>query len=100
MLFHIVFIFSISEIGKVRGNLFQINGKKQDPLVLPEGAGAPVTLSEKVYVPIKEYPEVSMIFFLFAFIKIFKFGKLSSTVNLSKLRKLKGILLYTFLYIH
>jgi hypothetical protein len=63
LLFHIAFIFSISEIGKVRGNLFQINGKKQDPLVLPEGAGAPVTLSEKVYVPIKEYPEVSMIFF-------------------------------------
>jgi hypothetical protein len=62
LLFHIVFIFSISEIGKVRGNLFQINGKKQDPLVLPEGAGAPVTLSEKVYVPIKEYPEVSFIF--------------------------------------
>jgi len=49
------------EIGKVRGNLFQINGKKQDPLVLPEGAGAPVTLSEKVYVPIKEYPEFNFV---------------------------------------
>ena len=58
-IFHKFFIFSISEIGKVRGNLFQINGKKADPLVLPEVTGAPVTLSEKVYVPIKEYPEVS-----------------------------------------
>jgi len=43
----------------VRGNLFQINGKKAEPLVLPEGQGPPVTLSEKVYVPIKEHPDVS-----------------------------------------
>ena len=57
-LFVIVLFFA--EIGKVRGNLFQINGKKQEPLSLPEAAGAPVTLSEKVYVPIKEYPDVSI----------------------------------------
>ena len=43
----------------MRGNLFQINGKKSEPLVLPEAAGPPVTLSEKVYVPIKEHPDVS-----------------------------------------
>jgi len=43
----------------VRGNLFQINGQKAEPLVLPEGQGPPVTLSEKVYVPIKEHPDVS-----------------------------------------
>jgi len=49
------------EIGKVRGNLFQINGKKADPLVLPDGSGPPVTLSEKVYVPIKEYPEFNFV---------------------------------------
>merc|ERR1711936_1416120 len=49
------------EIGKVRGNLFQINGKKSDPLVLPDGSGPPVTLSEKVYVPIKEYPEFNFV---------------------------------------
>ena len=55
-----IFYFYFSEIGKVRGNLFQINGKKQEPLSLPEAAGAPVTLSEKVYVPIKEYPDVSI----------------------------------------
>ena len=54
--------FSFTEIGKVRGNLFQINGKKQDPLVLPDAAGPPVTLSEKVYVPIKDYPEVRNVF--------------------------------------
>ena len=52
--------YFFAEIGKVRGNLFQINGKKQEPLSLPEAAGAPVTLSEKVYVPIKEYPDVSI----------------------------------------
>ena len=52
-----------SEIGKVRSNLFQINGKKNEPLVLPEGVGPPVTLSEKVYVPIKEHPDVSLSFY-------------------------------------
>ena len=55
----ICFISSITEIGKVRGNLFQINGKKNEPLVLPDASGAPINLSEKVYVPIKEYPDVS-----------------------------------------
>ena len=50
--------FFFAEIGKVRGNLFQINGKKNDPLVLPDAAGAPVSLSEKVYVPLKDHPEV------------------------------------------
>ena len=57
-----LFLFFIAEIGKVRGNLFQINGKKADPLVLPDGSGPPVTLSEKVYVPIKDYPEVITVF--------------------------------------
>jgi hypothetical protein len=49
----------VSEIGKVRGNLFQINGKKNEPLVLPDATGAPVSLSEKVYVPLKDHPDVS-----------------------------------------
>lgn len=56
-LFAIFFLFS--EIGKVRGNLFQINGKKNEPLVLPDAAGPSISLSEKVYVPIKEFPDVS-----------------------------------------
>ena len=59
-MFIYLLLFFFAEIGKVRGNLFQINGKKQEPLSLPEAAGAPVTLSEKVYVPIKEYPDVSI----------------------------------------
>jgi protein quaking len=49
------------EIGKVRGNLFQINGKKNEPLVLPDATGAPINLSEKVYVPIKEYPDFNFV---------------------------------------
>ncbi|XP_059084082.1 protein held out wings-like isoform X2 [Tigriopus californicus] len=49
------------EIGKVRGNLFQINGQKNEPLVLPDGIGAPVILSEKVYVPVKEYPDFNFV---------------------------------------
>jgi len=48
------------EIGKVRGNLFQINGYVKEPLILPEGSGPPVIHSEKVYVPVKEHPDVSM----------------------------------------
>ena len=58
-IFDISFLFLFSEIGKVRGNLFQINGKKNEPLVLPDAAGPSISLSEKVYVPIKEFPDVS-----------------------------------------
>ena len=65
---NLFFLFFIAEIGKVRGNLFQINGKKSDPLVLPDGSGPPVTLSEKVYVPIKEYPEVSSIYTVYTYL--------------------------------
>lgn len=57
--FFTLFLSSFSEIGKVRGNLFQINGKKNEPLVLPDAVGTSTSLSEKVYVPIKEYPDVS-----------------------------------------
>ena len=56
--YYCFFVF-VSEIGKVRGNLFQINGKKNEPLVLPDATGAPVSLSEKVYVPLKDHPDVS-----------------------------------------
>ena len=55
----------------MRGNLFQINGYVKEPLILPEGSGPPVIHSEKVYVPVKEHPDVSIIilslFKLFAF---------------------------------
>jgi protein quaking len=49
----------VAEIAKVRASLFQINGAKKDPLVLPEAEGAPTTLTEKVYVPVKDHPDVS-----------------------------------------
>ena len=52
--------FNLSEIGKVRGNLFQINGTEKKPMVLPDAVGAAVNLSEKVYVPVKEFPDVSL----------------------------------------
>lgn len=47
------------EIAKVRASLFQINGVKKEPLVLPEPEGMVTTLTEKVYVPVKEHPDVS-----------------------------------------
>lgn len=50
--------FDLLEIGKVRGNLFQINGTEKKPMVLPDAVGAAVNLSEKVYVPVKEFPDV------------------------------------------
>ncbi|RZF39260.1 hypothetical protein LSTR_LSTR010354, partial [Laodelphax striatellus] len=45
------------EIAKVRSSLFQLNGVKAEPLVLPEAQGPPITLNEKVFVPVKEHPE-------------------------------------------
>lgn len=43
----------------MRASLFQINGVKKEPLVLPEAEGMVTTLTEKVYVPVKEHPDVS-----------------------------------------
>eukprot|EP00096_Caligus_rogercresseyi_P015966 TRINITY_DN846_c0_g1_i4.p1 TRINITY_DN846_c0_g1~~TRINITY_DN846_c0_g1_i4.p1 ORF type:complete len:328 (+),score=85.15 TRINITY_DN846_c0_g1_i4:417-1400(+) len=49
------------EIGRVRGNLFQINGAAKEPLVLPDGVGPAISQSEKVYVPIKDYPDFNFV---------------------------------------
>lgn len=51
-------IFVVTEITKVRASLFEVNGVKKEPLVLPEPDGAPVTITEKVFVPVKDHPEV------------------------------------------
>lgn len=60
----IVLLYSLSEIAKVRASLFQINGVKKEPLVLPEAEGMVTTLTEKVYVPVKEHPDVSILLHL------------------------------------
>lgn len=49
------------EIAKVRASLFQINGVKKEPLVLPEAEGVLTTLTEKVYVPVKEHPDFNFV---------------------------------------
>ncbi|XP_052130879.1 protein held out wings isoform X2 [Frankliniella occidentalis] len=49
------------EIARVRANLFQINGMKKEPLVLPEAQGPPTTLTEKVYVPVKDHPDFNFV---------------------------------------
>lgn len=49
------------EINKVRSNLFHINGGNKEPLSLPEASGAAVTLSDKVFVPVKEHPEFNFV---------------------------------------
>ncbi|RZC43150.1 held out wings, partial [Asbolus verrucosus] len=48
-------------IAKVRASLFQINGVKKEPLVLPEADGPVTTLTEKVYVPVKEHPDFNFV---------------------------------------
>lgn len=55
----IIIIIIFTEIARVRASLFQINGVKKEPLTLPEPEGAMVTLNEKVYVPVREHPDVS-----------------------------------------
>ncbi|XP_045034066.1 protein held out wings isoform X4 [Daphnia magna] len=59
--FHHVERLLDEEIGKVRGNLFQINGTEKKPMVLPDAVGAAVNLSEKVYVPVKEFPDFNFV---------------------------------------
>lgn len=54
------FWYFFPEIAKVRASLFQINGVKKEPLILPEPEGPVTTLTEKVYVPVKEHPDVSI----------------------------------------
>lgn len=51
--------------------MFQINGVRKEPLTLPEPDGETVTLNEKVYVPVKEHPDVSRHYFFFT---IFNFS--------------------------
>lgn len=45
----------------MRSSLFQVNGMKKEPLILPEAQGTTATLTEKVFVPVKEHPDVSTI---------------------------------------
>ncbi|KAE8738453.1 hypothetical protein FOCC_FOCC016066 [Frankliniella occidentalis] len=57
----VLFSSSVAEIARVRANLFQINGMKKEPLVLPEAQGPPTTLTEKVYVPVKDHPDFNFV---------------------------------------
>jgi hypothetical protein len=57
---NVAFFSLFSEIARVRASLFQINGVRKEPLQLPEPDGETVTLNEKVYVPVKEHPDVSI----------------------------------------
>ncbi|KAL0274927.1 UNVERIFIED_CONTAM: hypothetical protein PYX00_002944 [Menopon gallinae] len=49
------------EITKVRASLFQTNGTNKEPLVLPEGEGPQTTLTEKVFVPVKDHPDFNFV---------------------------------------
>ena len=56
----------VSEIAKIRGSLFQISGNAK-PEALPEPQGTVVTLTEKVYVPVREHPDVSTLLVSYTF---------------------------------
>ena len=58
-IFNVEFIL-FSEINRVRLCLFHNKGSAREPLNLPDKAGPIVTLSEKLYVPVKEHPDVSI----------------------------------------
>lgn len=47
------------EISKVRLTLFRLDTNKE-ALVLPDPDGNVVVVQEKVYVPVKEFPDVSL----------------------------------------
>lgn len=48
-----------TEIKRVRESLFQIDGNEKKPLILPDPEGPIIQKQEKVYVPVKEHPDVS-----------------------------------------
>ncbi|KRY72533.1 Uncharacterized protein T4B_15465 [Trichinella pseudospiralis] len=48
------------EINKVRASLFSVDSKRE-ALALPEAVGPTVTLQEKVYVPVQEYPDFNFV---------------------------------------
>lgn len=64
------FFCFVSEIAKVRSSLFQVNGMKKEPLILPEAQGTTATLTEKVFVPVKEHPDVSTVDFITKFLNL------------------------------
>ena len=49
-----------NEISRVRGQMFYTD-KEKSPLDLPEASGPKVTLSEKVFVPVKEHPDFNFV---------------------------------------
>lgn len=56
--------FCLPEIGRVRKDMYNdtVNGgmfNGRDMEELPEGVGPVAQLQEKLYVPVKEYPDVS-----------------------------------------
>lgn len=58
--------FCVSEINRVRKDMYSdtVNGLvDRHPLELPEPIGPIIHLQEKLFVPVKEYPDVSSCFF-------------------------------------
>ena len=59
ILINLFFLLSLNiskEISRIRVNLFQLGGKES--VCLPEPIGTPSQQTEKLYVPVKDHPEV------------------------------------------
>ena len=50
-----------NEIKRVRDSLFHMEGEEKQPLLLPDPEGSIVQQQEKVYVPVKEYPDYNFV---------------------------------------
>lgn len=92
------FLF-IAEIARVRASLFQINGVKKEPLNLPDPEGPTVSLNEKVYVPVREHPDVSIQIraFFTSSSRLFTLITSLVSIDLSKLNNKMGVCVGTTL---
>lgn len=55
-----LFTFTISEINRVRVQLFQFEFTRE-PITLPDAIGEVIVKQEKVFIPVKEYPEYNFV---------------------------------------
>jgi len=51
-------ICACTEISRVRESILQQQVINREPMTLPEPSGSVVSLSEKLFIPVKEHPEV------------------------------------------
>jgi len=56
--FTYVYVLLCAEITRVRESILKQQVVNSEPVALPEPSGPLVSLSEKLFIPVKEHPEV------------------------------------------